>query len=200
MNDKALRVLDAGAQFSRVFSHRVNAASLSRDDLEKAILERHRLSGLRLDFAAPPAEDPRVSRIKRWFGLQDSAQRLFFDSIFQQSGGVLRSAFELWLNSIDRVEGETLKMRQPLDPAFTKFRRELAQQDHFTLLAIQEHGSLTESELAEVLCEPCDASRSRLDRLLALGLIAPDPEHPGLRVRPEAQRFTNDLLRRTNLT
>jgi hypothetical protein len=39
-----------------------------------------------------------------------------------------------------------------------------------------------------------------LERLSALGLIEPDPEHPGLRVRPEAQRFANDLLRRVNLT
>jgi hypothetical protein len=44
------------------------------------------------------------------------------------------------------------------------------------------------------------ASRRRFDHLFALGLIEPDPEHPGLRVRPEAQRFTNDLLRRANLT
>ena len=43
-------------------------------------------------------------------------------------------------------------------------------------------------------------SSTRLERLSALGLIEADPEHPGLRVRPEAQRFTNDLLRRVNLT
>jgi hypothetical protein len=200
MNDKALRVLDAGAQFRRAFSHRINATSVSRENLERAILERHRLSGMRLDFAPPPAEDPRVSRVKGWIGLQASPQKLFFDSLFQQSEGVLRSALELWLSSIDRVDGETLKIRQPLDPAFSAFRSELSQEDHFTLLAIQEHGSLTQKELADVLCEAYDASRSRLDRLTALGLIEPDPEHPGLRVRPEAQRFTNDVLRRANLT
>ena len=200
MNDKASRVLDAGAQLSRVFSHRINAMSVSRDDLERAILERHRLSGWQLEFAPPPAGDPRVSRAKQWLGLQDSPQTLFFQSLFQQSEGVFRSAFELWLSSIERLEGETLKIRQPLDPAFHRFRNELAQQDHFTLLAIQEHGSLTQEELAEVICESCESSRSRMDRLSALGLIEPDPEHPGLRVRPEAQRFTNDLLRRVNLT
>jgi hypothetical protein len=76
----------------------------------------------------------------------------------------------------------------------------LAQQDHFTLLAIQEHGSLSSSELAVVLCEDEETSRSRADRLAALGLIGQDPEHPGMRVRPEAQRFVNDLLQRVNLT
>jgi hypothetical protein len=199
MNDKAFRVLDAGVQFGRVFSHRINAMNVSRQHLENAILERHRLSGLRLEFAPPPAGDPRVNRIKRALGLDDSAQKLYFDSLFQQSGGVFRSSFELWLSSIERVEGETLKIRQPLEPAFAQFRNELAQEDHFTLLAIQEHGSLTQREVAEILHENEDVSRTRLDRLFALGLVEPDPEHPGLRVKPEASRFTNDVLRRVNL-
>jgi hypothetical protein len=39
-----------------------------------------------------------------------------------------------------------------------------------------------------------------MERLSALGLVERDPDHPGSRVRPEAQRFVNDLLRRANLT
>ena len=138
--------------------------------------------------------------MKRWIGLEDSAQKLFFDSLYQQSEGIFRSAFQLWVSSIERVEGETLKIRQPLDPAFTRFRSELVQEDQFTLLVTQEHGSLTQEELAEVLCEASDHSSSRMERLSALGLVEADPSHPGLRVHPEAQRFVNNLLRRTNLT
>jgi AAA ATPase domain len=200
MNDRSFRVLDAATHLHRVFSHRINAMSVSRSDLETAILERHRLSGFRLEFAPPPAGDPRVNRAKQWIGLEDSPQQLFFDSLFQQSEGIFRSAFELWLSSIERCEGNTIYIRQPLDPSFHRFRGELKQEDQFTLLVIQEHGSLTKEELAEVLCEPQTASRSRVERLTALGLLEKDPEHPGMRVRPEAQRFVNDLLRRANLT
>jgi hypothetical protein len=200
MNDRSFRVLDSETQLHRAFSHRINAMNVSREDLEGAILERHRLSGLRLEFAPPPAGDPRVNRVKRWIGLEQSPQTLFFDSLFQQSAGIFRSAFQLWLSSIERVEGETLKIRQPLDPAFSRFRSELTQEDQFTLLSIQEHGSLTQNELAEVLSEQRDHSYSRMERLSALGLVERDPDHPGLRVIPEAQRFVNDLLRRTNLT
>ncbi len=199
MNDRAFRVLDAGLSFGSAFSHRINAMSVSRDDLENAILARHRLSGLRLEFAPPPAGDPRVNSVKRWIGLEDSPQKLFFDSLYQQSGGVFRSAFELWLSSIEQVQGETLKIRQPLEPAFGRFRRELAQEDEFTLLSIQEHGSLSEGEIADLLCVGEDMIRSRMARLSALGLVEPDPEHIGFRLCPEAQRFTNDLLRRVNL-
>jgi hypothetical protein len=174
--------------------------SVSKEDLENALLERHRLSGLRLDFAPPPASDPRISRIRNWLGLEASPQRLYFDSLYQQSGGVFRSAFELWLSSIERVEGETLKIRQPLEPAFAPLRGEVQQEDLFTLLVIQEHGSLEDRELSEVLCEEGDVSRARMDRLAALGLLDKDPEHPGFRVRPEAYRFANAALRRVNLT
>ena len=160
----------------------------------------HRLSGLRIEFAPRQAGDPKLSRIKHWIGLEDSPQKMFFDSLFQQSEGIFRSAFELWLSSIERVEGDTLRIRQPFDPSFNRFRSELAQEDHFTLQVIQEHGSLTEDELAELLYEPFAASRGRMERLSALGLVERDPDHPGLRVRPEAQRFVNDLLRRANLT
>lgn len=200
MNDRSFRVVDAATQLHRVFSHRINAMNVSRADLEKAILERHRLSGLRLDFAPPPPSDPRMSRAKSMFGLEASPQKLFFDSLFQQSEGIFRSALQLWLSSLERVEGQTLKVRQPLDPAFSRFRSEFAEEDKFTLLVIQEHGSLTEAELAEVLCESREHSRSRMERLSALGLLDPDHEHPGLRVNPEAQRFVNNLLRGTNLT
>ena len=200
MNDKAFRVVNAGIQFSRAFSHRINAMSVSRTDLENAILERHRLSGLRLEFAPPPAGDPRVSRVRNWLGLEASPQKLYFDSLYQQSGGVFRSAFELWSSSIERVEGETLKIRQPLEPAFASLRNELTQDDLFTLLGIQQHGSLTYEEAAEVLYEDLEVSRTRMERLSALGLIEADPEHPGLRVRPEAYRFASDVLERVNLS
>jgi len=199
MNDRAFQALCAGAQFSRVFSHRINAMSVSRADLENALLERHRLSGLRLEFAPPPATDPRISRIRNLLGLEESPQRLFFDSLYQQSGGVFRSAFELWLSSIERVEGETLKIRQPLEPAFAPLRGELQQEDLFTLLVIQEHGSLEYRELSEVLREAVEVSRARIDRLVALGLLDKDPEHLGFRVRPEAHRFASAALRRVNL-
>ena len=51
----------------------------------------------------------------------------------------------------------------------------------------------------EVFSVDVHASRARIDRLVALGLVEPDLEHFGFRVRPEAHRFTSDALRRVNL-
>jgi hypothetical protein len=199
MNDFAFHLLDQVVGLGATFSHRINAMSVLREDLSKAILQRHNLSGLRLSFAPPPPGDPRISRIRSFFGFKDDPQKLFFDSLYEQSGGVFRSAFELWQSSIDRVEAGKVEMKAPLAPDFSPVRRELDQLDHFSLLSIQQHGSLTEDELSRVLLEPVCTSRLRLDRLAALDIIAPDPDHQGMRVRPEAQLFVNDLLQRMNL-
>jgi hypothetical protein len=199
LNDFAFQLLDQAVGLGASFSHRVNAMSVLRSDLVKAILQRHNLSGLRLSFAPPPPGDPRISRVRSFLGIRDDPQEMFFDSLYEQSGGVFRSAFELWQSSIHRVEGGKVEMKQPLAPDFGPLRRELNHLDHFSLLSIQQHGSLTADELSRVLLEPCHLSRLRLERLAALDIVAPDPEHQGLRVRPEAQLFVNDLLQRVNL-
>jgi DNA-binding IclR family transcriptional regulator len=67
------------------------------------------------------------------------------------------------------------------------------------LLSILQHGSLTSGELAQVLREPERVSRMRLKRLVTLGVVEPDPEHPGIRVDPEAHRFVSGLLQGVNL-
>jgi hypothetical protein len=173
--------------------------SIGQEDLMRAILQRHNLSGLKLSFAPPPPEDPRVSRLRKAFGLEREPQRLFSEALYEQSEGVFRSAFELWQASIERAEAGVVEMRQPLAPNFTALGRELKQTDHFTLVAVLQHGSLTEAELAEVLCENVEASQLRLDRLRALEILEPDPLHPGIRLRAEARRFVVDTLLRVNL-
>jgi len=198
-NDRGFQVMDKAVELGGLFSHRINAMNVTRQDLELAVLARHRLSGLRLRFAPPPRGDPRISRARQFLGWEATPQQLFFDSLYEQSGGVFRSAFELWRNSVERTEGETVEMRHPLPPDFAPVRRGLGQADHFTLLAIQQHGSVKADELAEILCEGVGDSIARMERLTSMGLLEQDPEHPGIRVRPEAQAFVNDLLRRLNL-
>jgi hypothetical protein len=199
LNDFAFLLLDQAVGFGASFSHRINAMSVLRGDLVKAILQRHNLSGLRLSFAPPPPGDPRINRMRRFLGIEDDPEEIFFDSLYEQSGGIFRSAFELWQSSIQRVEAGKVLMKQPLVPDFGPLRRGLTQIDHFSLLSIQQHGSLTAEELSLVLLEPASSSRLRLERLAALDLVAPDPDHVGLRVRPEAQLFVNDLLQRLNM-
>jgi len=195
MNTHAARLLERAVQWQGYFSHTVNSMSVWREDLERAILQRHNLSGLKLAFA-PTRQG---GGLRKRIGVEIDPQESFFDALYEQSGGNFRSAFELWQSSVERVEGGTIHMQQPLSPELGRLRKQMRQEDHFTLLSILQHGSLTPEELSQVLREPEKLSGMRLKRLAALGLVEPDPEYPGLRVDPEAQRFVHGLLQGVNL-
>lgn len=194
INVHGARLLEEALRWQGYFSHVINSMSVWREDLEQAILQRHNLSGLKLAFAPP-----RESGLRARLGLQSDPREAFFHALYEQSGGNFRSALELWQSSVVEVEGGAIHMRQPLSPDLAGLRKSLRQEDHFTLLSILQHGSLTAQELAQVLLEPLSSSQLRLDRLTAMGLIKQDPEHPGLRVDPEAQRFVHTLLQSVNL-
>ena len=199
LNDDAFRYLDVAVDLGRFFSHRVNAMSVKKEDLTNAIMQRHNLSGLRLKFSPLPPEDPRVSRMRQWLGIERDPEKMFLDALYEQSGGVFRSAFELWQGCIERVEAGVVEMRQPLVPNYSRLQLALDSMDYFTLVSIMQHGSTTDSEVAEVLCEPVNISRMRLDRLLAIEILEDDPIYPGVRIRPEARRFVTEALIRVNL-
>lgn len=195
LNMRSAELLKAALNVDRQFSHVVNSMSVWREDLVRAILQRHNLSGMKLVFA-PPDESGFRARL----GLHTDPQKAFFDSLYAESGGNFRSAFQLWQASVERVEGGTIYMRQPLSPNLDALRKQLNQPDHFTLLSVLQHGSITPAELARILAEPEAVSRLRIQRLSAMGLLEPDPEHPGLRVEPEALRFVAEVLQSVNLS
>jgi len=199
VNETAYRYLDAVAGLGRHFSHHINAMSVKQGDLTNAILQRHGLSGLRLEFAPLPEEDPRVSGIRRFLGFEQDPQRLFLDALYEQSEGIFRAAFELWQGSIERVEGGIVHMRQPLAPNYQELAAEMTLEDCFALKAILQHGSLTAEELARVLATSREESLRQLERLHLLEVLEPEPASPGVRVRPEAGRLVRETLSRRNL-
>ncbi len=199
MNQASFRYLDAVLGLGRNFSHCVNAMSVSQEQVVDAIMQRHTLSGLRLQFAPTPSGDPRLNRLQRFFGLERTSQQLFFDALYRHSEGLFRAAFELWTGSIERIEGGVVHMLHPLEPRYSRLEAELRPDDLFTLQAILQHASLTEGELAEVFWIGVEEARSQLERLLALEILEPEPACAGLRVRPQAGRFVRDALSRQNL-
>jgi hypothetical protein len=199
LNDDAFRFLDASLNVGRIFSHRINAMSVMQSDLMNAIKQRHNLSGLRLEFAPPPPDDERFKGIRGFFRGQEDPEELFFSALYAQSGGIFRSAFELWCGSIERIEGGVVVMRQPLAPDFKDLMSEMTQQDHFVLNAIRQHGSLTAEDLSEVLLRDLEMCRVLLDRLQVMGVLEPDPNRTGFRIRPEGQHFVTEVLLRVNL-
>ena len=199
LNEAASRLLDAAAGLQRFFVCRINAMAVKPESLRNAILLRHNLSGYRLAFAPPAEGNPRVSRLRRRLGLVPDAADLFFEALYEQSEGIFRSAFELWQDFVERVEGGVLHLRQPVDPDYDGLLRNLTVEDCFTLQAIEQHGFLPAEQLAEVFLVTEKESRNRLERLRALEIVEPDPDGLGIRVRPEAGRLVRRALHRLNL-
>jgi hypothetical protein len=199
MNEAGFRYLRGAAGMAAIFTHRINAMAVTPEHLRAAVLQRHNLSGLRLQFAPPPEEDPRVGRMRRLLGLEREPQEIFFDSLYAQSEGVFRSAFELWQDSVERVEGGVVNMRQPLAPNYTDLEAELGLEDLLALQAILQHGSLTADELGAVLMLDPLAAHRCLGRLDDLEVLEPEPAGAGLRIRPQAGRFVRQVLHGRNL-
>jgi hypothetical protein len=199
LNETALRYLAKIIALEEHFSHRINAMAVTPDHLSNAILLRHNLSGLRLQFAAPRSADSRIGSVRRFFGLEKDAEQLYFESLYRQSEGIFRSAFELWQQSVDRVEGGVLYMLNPVDPNYGGIISRLTLQDSFTLQAILQHGGLTPEDISSIFDCTDEISKSRLEKLIALEIIEADPNSPGFRVRPEAGRIVRDVLYRQNL-
>lgn len=198
-NQVAFHFLDPAVQFGNSFSHRINVGNVSRDTLQQAILLRHNLSGLRLEFAERPREETWMSRLQDKLAGQIDAETQFFDTLFEESNGVFRTAFEIWLGHLDRVEAGSLYMKVLDIPDLEPVMEVLTQEDWFALKAILQHGSLTPEEHAVIFLETTSASRARFDQLLAREIIEPDPLKPGLRVRPEALRLVKEGLYKRNL-
>ncbi|MEP7341670.1 MAG: ATP-binding protein [Acidobacteriota bacterium] len=198
-NQIAFRFLDAAVGLGQSFSHRLNAASADRDALREAVLLRHNLSGLRLQFALPPDERTLANRLGiRLFGQADP-EKIFFDQLARLSAGVFRTTFEIWLGQIETVQAGALIMKPLASPDLAPFVDALNLDDLFTLVAVLQHGSLTPDEHAVIFQKSLSASRARIDELLAREILEPDPNRPGLRVRPEALRVVQEALYRRNL-
>jgi len=198
-NQIAFRFLDAAVSLGQSFSHRINAASATRDALRDAVLLRHNLSGLRMEFSLPPAERTLASRVRNRLRGRADPEELFFDQLAKESNGVFRTAFEIWLGQIDSARAGAMLMKPLVTPDLTPVIAALDTDDLFTLVAVLQHGSLTPEEHATIFQKNLATSQSQIDELLAREIIEPDPNRIGLRVRPEALRVVKEALYRRNL-
>ncbi len=200
VNQVAFKFLDAVVGLGQIFSHRIDAARAGEEALRQAILVRHKLSGLRLQFAPPPeARKGRAEGQISWLHKPIDAENIFFNSLARESNGIFRTAFEIWLSHIERIEGGICYLKPIIHRDLTPITDYLQRSDLFSLVAVMQHGSLTPDEHSKVFCQTRAESRSALDRLQAFELIEPDPLHPGYRVRPEAIRLVRQALYVRNL-
>jgi hypothetical protein len=199
MTREGYRFLDRALGLAGHFSHRLHASAVARSELQDAILQRHNLSGLRLEFTEPQSR----GRIQDWLGRQtarvESPEDAFFRGLHELSGGVFRSAFSTWRRHIERVDGGVLRMRRLDVPDHSRLARALSREDLYSLQMILQHGSLTPAEHARMFDCPPSESQARMAHLAGRGILEPEPSVPGFRIQPEAVILVRGALNGRNL-
>ena len=132
---------------------RVTLGELSPEALRKAVLARHRLSGLPLRFAEPHDRGAllrRRARRLRGPGKQENLiESDFFQRLHRVSRGSPRLALFYWLRSADFASTAGSLLVQPLSTLESGIEN-LDRAQSFALKAILDHGTLTVDEYCDV--------------------------------------------------
>ena len=198
INQIAFRLLDSTVQFRHTFSHQINAGTAQLDELRKAVMLRHNLSGLRLEFL-PGTSTGIWSKLPKCLQKKSDAEARFFSALSQQSDGVFRTAFNIWLAHVETVESGTMYMKPITMPDLAGIIGSLKSSDLFTLLAVLEHGVLTPAEHASIFQKGLATSQSQIDELVSREVLEYEVNRVACRIRPQAMRVVNEALSGRNL-
>lgn len=187
----------------------------TRDDLEAALMARHRRSGLKLVFEEENGTNRPYVRLARMISRRGDAEmrsrNAFFDDLHQASGGSMALAIRYWLRSVryDPRSDEHLLVT-PLRVLDRSYIQGLPLSYAFTLRAILIQGSITAAMHKTLFRLPDEAPDMILDTLRHAQLIvaAADPgstsggqgaEEVRYQIHPMSRSLVYQELARRNL-
>lgn len=160
--------------FADAFPERMDIDILDPAALRRAILDRHAMSGYRLDFRRPDESllwwlrEVLSSRRRE----RDLFERHYFERLHQDCGGVLRDAQRFWMASIVAIEAgtDTIHIGSPPPPPIRSLR-ELPDDLIITLRQVARAGRITPASHALQFQLPETHSLALLGRLVHWGLL-----------------------------
>lgn len=166
MDRYAWRLLDQTTGMGEHFLVQVDTSRLSAEELERAILTRHHVSGYALRFE--PDERMRRSRTLRRSAndrdAQEAIRARYFERLDRIAEGNILVALYHWLRSIEAVEGHTLVVGMPRALDFG-FLDQLPDATLYTVAAMIQHGGLSPEEHARIFQATFVKSRLHLGAL-----------------------------------
>ncbi|MEZ4702394.1 MAG: hypothetical protein R2834_18825 [Rhodothermales bacterium] len=163
--------------------------SLNQTSLEALILNRHRRSGLPLEFV-PPASGSPVRSLwgrKSHEQQQEAWRKAYFEQLYRFSGTNILLALNYWLRSAAYDAGRDVLCVNPLQPIDFSFLNTLDLQRMFTLRLFLLHGTLTVEEHRRISRTSPSESMFILESLLNLGIIQS--------MRPDLEEFSGSHIR-----
>lgn len=157
------------------FGDVVSLGPLERDELEAAVLSRHRLTGFDVRFLADD-DLPRRRRTRLEGASEVERQALlrewYFDDLHRAARRTVGWALHLWRASLragSQDEMTVLPLRTP-EPGYLS---ELDRETLFLLATFVLHGDLDRADLGSLPSTDGARSRERLARLARLGVLRP---------------------------
>ncbi|MDT8437025.1 MAG: hypothetical protein RRA92_09760, partial [Gemmatimonadota bacterium] len=139
--------------------------ALGRDEMEEALLARHRRSGLGVQFEPPESPGPLLARRLRRAGSEKERQAVlrgeWFDRLQRTAGCHPILAIFYWLRAADFDAARELLHVRPLRPLDFSYIQRLDGQQAFVLKALLQHTTLCLSEAERVFgLEPSESHRT----------------------------------------
>ena len=157
-----------------VFPEKLHIQPLDQNDIQRAILDRHGMSGFTLEF--DELETSILWRLRNKIRKKDTLvnlnEALVFEAITFESGGNLRDALHLWLASVTVVSSLEDQLRIGRPPRLPlEAVRSLDEHSLLCLRQFARQGRLSAAEHALHFQQNRTASESQLAKLAHLGLI-----------------------------
>jgi Kef-type K+ transport system membrane component KefB len=161
-----------------VFPHRVDLHTLGVEELQRAVLARHRLSGFGVRFIRPEGHPSiwikeALTRESREEGIYE---RFFFQRLHEATDGVLSDALRLWMASIQGIEqGQDVMLVGDVPATTLRYMRRLPDEALMTLRQVARQGRLTVEGHAIQFRVDRAESEALLSRMAHWGLLVFDP-------------------------
>ncbi|MCI0697078.1 cation:proton antiporter [candidate division KSB1 bacterium] len=167
----AWRYLNKVLNLADCFTFVINMENVSRDEMERVILSRHKVSGFDLRFL--PDEVMKHRRKYRNASEGEKQQILgkeYFDQLSKATEGNILAAMFYWLKSLGEVRDGELAVK-PLRRLAFDFLHDLQVEKLLTLAMVIQHGSLAVGEHAQIFGQDLHASQATLTYLANINLL-----------------------------
>jgi Kef-type K+ transport system membrane component KefB len=171
MREYAWRYLEKVLNISDYFTFVITTENIARDEMERVILSRHKVSGFDLRFL--PDEVTKQKRKYRNASEEEKQQILrkeYFDQLRKATEGNILAAMFYWLKSLGEVRDGELVVK-PLQRLKFDFLQDMPADKLLTLAMIIHHGSLSVGEHARIFGKDSRESLAVLTYLANINLL-----------------------------
>ncbi|MFT7579165.1 MAG: Kef-type K+ transport system membrane component KefB [Myxococcota bacterium] len=178
------------------FTDHLALRPLAAGELGQLLEARARLAGFDVQWPDDPRGRSLSKRISRRPATESDQRKRFLAQLELASGGNIRDALTLFINAIDEVNTECIRLRPIQTQNFAWFDQ-LGRDAHRLLATIIVSGSLSEREATMALLWPIDRLRAAKARLSGAQLVV-SVGNARFKVRPYAWRRVTAALESRN--